>query len=134
MAGSGPLLEAPEVVMAIWRAAKAMSAELEEATVRQALDRFDPLWEELFPAEHARIVLLLVQRTDSEGDGFELRLRATGSDMWSGSLAPQAAGAGGPPYGHPRFRCRHHQGAGRDPQARWPQACAFPKLGNGQQP
>ena len=35
-----------------------------ETEVREALFRFDPLWEELFPAEQARIVRLLVKRID----------------------------------------------------------------------
>jgi DNA invertase Pin-like site-specific DNA recombinase len=72
------LLRSPEVVMATWRAAKAEGAELSEATVREALDRLDPLWAELFPAEQARIVQLLVQRIDLKPDGFELRLRTQG--------------------------------------------------------
>ena len=44
----------------------------------QALDRLNPLWEELFPAEQARIVQLLVQRVDLEPDVLELRLRTQG--------------------------------------------------------
>jgi hypothetical protein len=61
-----------------WRAAKAEGAELSEATVREALERLDPLWEELFPAEQARIVQLLVQRVEVKPDGLELRLRTQG--------------------------------------------------------
>jgi hypothetical protein len=72
------LLKAPEVVMATWRAAQAEGAEFLEDTVREALDRLDPLWEELFPAEQARIVQLLVQRIDLKPDGLELRLRTQG--------------------------------------------------------
>ena len=37
---------------------------LTEAEVREALQRLDPLWDELFPAEQARIVQLLVERVD----------------------------------------------------------------------
>jgi hypothetical protein len=37
---------------------------LSESEVRDALLRFDPLWDELFPAEQARIVQLLVERID----------------------------------------------------------------------
>ena len=43
-----------------------------------ALDRLDSLWDELFPAEQARIVQLLVQRIDLKPDGLELRLRTQG--------------------------------------------------------
>jgi len=72
------LLKSPEVVMATWRAAKAEGGVYSEATVREALDRLDPLWEELFPAEQARIVQLLIQRVDLKSDGLELRLRTQG--------------------------------------------------------
>ncbi len=64
--------------MATWRAAKSEGSDLPEATVREPLERLDPLWEELFPAEQARIVQLLVQRVDLKPDGLELRLRTQG--------------------------------------------------------
>jgi DNA invertase Pin-like site-specific DNA recombinase len=72
------MLKSPEVVMATWRAAAAEGAEFSEAMVREALVQLDPLWEELFPAEQARIVQLLVQRVDLKPDGLELRLRTQG--------------------------------------------------------
>jgi DNA invertase Pin-like site-specific DNA recombinase len=72
------LLKAPEVVMATWRAATAEGAEVSEDEIRAALERLDPLWEELFPAEQARIVQLLIQRIDLKPDGLELRLRPQG--------------------------------------------------------
>jgi DNA invertase Pin-like site-specific DNA recombinase len=72
------LLKSPEVVMATWRAAAAEGAEFSEAMVREALEQLDPLWEELFPAEQACIVQLLVQRVDLKPDGLELRLRTEG--------------------------------------------------------
>ena len=43
-----------------------------------ALQQLDPLWDELFPAEQARIVTLLVERVDIGTDGFDLRLRLDG--------------------------------------------------------
>jgi hypothetical protein len=49
--------------------------EISEAEVRDALQRLDPLWEELFPAEPARIVQLLVERVDVSTDGADIRLR-----------------------------------------------------------
>jgi hypothetical protein len=72
------LLKAPEVVMATWRAAAAEGAEVSESVVREALEQLDPLWEELFPAEQARIVQLLVQRIDLKPDRLELRLLTQG--------------------------------------------------------
>lgn len=46
----------PEVVVATWRAAGPQIEALSEGAVREALERLDPLWEELFPAEQTRIV------------------------------------------------------------------------------
>ena len=72
------LLRAPEIVMGTWRAAKPKVEGLNEEQVRQALRDLDPLWDELFPAEQARIVQSLVKRIDVGLQGFDLRLRVDG--------------------------------------------------------
>lgn len=46
--------------------------------MREALERLDPLWDELFPAEQARIVELLVDRVDIHPDSMNVRLRTAG--------------------------------------------------------
>ena len=46
--------------------------------MREALHRLDPLWDELFPAEQARIVQLLVDRVDIAPDGADIRMRTEG--------------------------------------------------------
>jgi hypothetical protein len=51
---------------------------INEADVREALERLDPLWDELFPTEQARIVQLLVERIDVSPDGADIRLRTEG--------------------------------------------------------
>jgi site-specific DNA recombinase len=71
------LLRAPEIIVRTWRAAKSMG-DISEADVRDALERLDPLWDELFPAEQARIVQLLVERVDVSLDGADIRLRTEG--------------------------------------------------------
>ena len=43
-----------------------------------ALGEFERLWDELFPAEQARIVRLLVERVDVWTTGIDVRLRAEG--------------------------------------------------------
>ena len=48
--------------MATWRVARRELPNLTEAEVREALEQIDSLWDELFPAEQARIVRLLVDR------------------------------------------------------------------------
>ena len=72
------LLRSPEIVVATWRAARREDEAITEAEVREALQRFDPLWDELFPAEQARIVQLLVERVDLTVDGARIRLRTEG--------------------------------------------------------
>ena len=52
------MLRSPEIVVATWRAARSEIEGLTEDDVREALERLDPLWDELFPAEQARIVHL----------------------------------------------------------------------------
>jgi DNA invertase Pin-like site-specific DNA recombinase len=71
------LLRAPEIIVGTWRAAKSIG-HISEAEVREALERLDPLWDELFPAEQARIVQLLVERVDVKPDGVDIRLRTEG--------------------------------------------------------
>jgi hypothetical protein len=71
------LLRAPEIIVRTWRAAKSMG-DISEADVREALERLDPLWDEFFPAEQARIVQLLVERDDVSPDGADIRLRTEG--------------------------------------------------------
>ena len=72
------LLRAPEIVVQTWRTARRSIEGLSEADVRDALLRFDPMWDELFPAEQARIVQLLVERVDLGTDGADIRLRTEG--------------------------------------------------------
>ena len=106
--------------MATWRAAQAEGGEFSEDAVREALERLDPLWEELFPAEQARIVQLLVHRIDLRPDGLELQLRAQGL----GHVVQELGDLGGLP---PDPSSRDRQGAFRRPQARRPQAgCSRP--------
>ena len=72
------LLRAPEIVVGTWRASKPKVDGLSEEQVRRALQDLDQLWDELFPAEQARIVQLLVERVGVGELGFDLRLRIDG--------------------------------------------------------
>ena len=51
---------------------------LTEREVRDVLHRFHELWEQLFPAEQARIVQLLVERVDICPTGANITLRVDG--------------------------------------------------------
>jgi site-specific DNA recombinase len=72
------LLRSPEIIVRTWRVARQSLDGLSESDVREALKRLDPLWDELFPAEQARVVQLLVDRVDVAPDGADIRLRNEG--------------------------------------------------------
>ena len=72
------LLRSPEIIVRTWRVARRSIDGLSEADVREALGRLDPLWNELFPAEQARIVQFLVERVDISAEGADIRLRTQG--------------------------------------------------------
>jgi len=68
----------PEIVAGTWKAARGQDGAITEVTARDALTSLDPLWDELFPAEQARIVSLLVERIDIGTGGLNVRLRMDG--------------------------------------------------------
>jgi site-specific DNA recombinase len=72
------LLTTPEIIVRTWRADREHDPCVTEREVREALTSLNPLWHELFPAEKARIVQLLVERVDVGQDGIDLRLRTDG--------------------------------------------------------
>ena len=123
------LLRSPEIIVRTWRAARHRSTASTEAEVREALQRLDPLWDELFPAEQARIVQLLVERVDVSPDGVDIRLRTEGlanlvADLRAirpgipeGSVMDRAEG-------QQRWPHHHRARADFDPEARRPKARA----------
>lgn len=72
------LLRSPEMIVRTWRAGKQFVAGLRESTVRAALQRLDPVWDELFPAEQARVIQLLVERVEVHPDDVDIKLRTEG--------------------------------------------------------
>ena len=73
------LLRTPEIIARTWAAAKHDGDEtIPERDVVKAITELAPLWDELFPAEQARIVRLLVERVDLAPDAMQVRLRAEG--------------------------------------------------------
>ncbi|WP_233256296.1 recombinase family protein [Falsiroseomonas bella] len=90
------LLRQPEIVVGTWLAARREAPDLTEREVRDALHRLDPIWEELFPAEQARIVRALVERVVVGPAAADIRLRVEGlaglvRDL--GAIAPGALSA-----------------------------------------
>jgi hypothetical protein len=86
------LLHQPEVVVATWRTARTSASDVTEHQVLRALERIEPLWDELFHAERARIVRLLVDRVDVRADGAAVRLRLDGLGSLVRDLEPRNAG------------------------------------------
>ena len=72
------LLAAPELVARTWVVAKREGDEITEREVTVLLPELATVWNELFPAEQARIVQLLVERVDLQEDAVEVRIRAEG--------------------------------------------------------
>lgn len=68
----------PEIAAGTWKEARAQDGEVTEGDTRMALQQLDPLWDELFPAEQARIAALLIERIDIGVDGLDVRLRTDG--------------------------------------------------------
>ena len=92
MAQVGALLRQPEVVVCTWRAARTAASDVTEHKVLRALERIEPLWDELFHSERARIVRLLVDRVDVRADGAAVRLRLDGLGSLVRDLEARNAG------------------------------------------
>ena len=86
------LLTTPEIIARTWAAAKGETSDHEREVLGLLAD-FGSLWDELFPAEQARIVRLLVERVDVQADGLEVRLRAEGLASLVAELRQQPAPA-----------------------------------------
>jgi len=56
------LLAQPEMIVATWKQLKRASSPIDERQVRDALLSFENVWADLFPAEQARIVQLLIDK------------------------------------------------------------------------
>ena len=84
----------PEIIVGTWRAARAEQDDITEEEAREALLQLDPLWDELFPAEQARIVQLLVERVDvahRRREPAPARRRARRAGARGGGLGRRAA-------------------------------------------
>ncbi|MFT8247276.1 hypothetical protein [Roseomonas sp. BN140053] len=92
------LLCQPEVIVGTWAEARLSDPGLTEGEVRDALGSLEPLWGELFPAEQARIIGLLVERVTVSAGGADIRLRVEGlaslvRDLGAGRAAVLEAAA-----------------------------------------
>ena len=77
------LLASPELVARTITAVRrdngaAEDTQLDEGDVIEALGALEPVWDELYPAEQARILRLLIERIDVAPDGISVALHAAG--------------------------------------------------------
>jgi site-specific DNA recombinase len=90
------LLASPELVARTITAVRrensaAEDTELEEGDVIEALGALEPVWDELYPAERARILRLLIERIDVAPDGISVTLHAAGIRSLVAELASESA-------------------------------------------
>jgi DNA invertase Pin-like site-specific DNA recombinase len=88
------LLASPELVVRTITAVRrengtAEDTELEDGDVIEALGALEPVWDELYPAEQARILRLLIERIDVAPDGISVTLHAAGIRSLVAELADQ---------------------------------------------
>ena len=96
MAHLRDVLRAPEIAARAIRQAQIADESgeppLPQEELIDALQRIDPAWDELFPAEQARIVELLVESVVVLPDRLDLRLRAEGLRSLAAEVAPRPRG------------------------------------------
>lgn len=86
------LLRTPEIIAQTWAAAKG-DGTVPERDVVKTITEFEPLWDELFPAEQARLVRLFVERVDVSPHSIDVHLRAEGSQTLVEELQTREAEA-----------------------------------------
>jgi site-specific DNA recombinase len=85
------LVQTPEIIVRTWKRARQQDRGITEDQVRAALSEFSALWDELFPAEQARIIQLLVERVDIQPEGLNITLCAQGLVSLANELRQKAA-------------------------------------------
>jgi site-specific DNA recombinase len=90
------LLASPELIARTITAVRrensaAEDTEFEEGAVIEALGALEPVWDELYPAEQARIMRLLIERIDVAPDGILMTLHAAGIRSLVAELASEGA-------------------------------------------
>jgi DNA invertase Pin-like site-specific DNA recombinase len=84
------ILRSPELVGEVLSQATKLDPTLDEAKVAVAMTRLDAIWDQLFPAEQARIVKLLVEKVTVSPNDLEVRLRANGIERLVLELNPKS--------------------------------------------
>jgi site-specific DNA recombinase len=88
---ASPELIARTITAAGWENSAAADTEFEEGDAIEALGALELVWDQLYPAEQARILRLLVGRIDVAPDGISVTLHAAGIRSLVAELADQKA-------------------------------------------
>jgi DNA invertase Pin-like site-specific DNA recombinase len=72
------ILRSPEIIARTAAAAREQDSTISDEDVRISIQQFDSLWDQLFPAEQARVVQLLVERVDLGTEGARITIRSEG--------------------------------------------------------
>jgi hypothetical protein len=70
-----------------------MASTHAEREIVEAVDALGPVWDELYPAEQARILRLLIERIEVAPDGISVTLHAAGIRSLVAELADQETSA-----------------------------------------
>ena len=84
------------MIVASWAKLRDRDDGLAETDMREALQSLDPLWDQLFPAEQARVLQLLIDRVVVHPDRLDLQIRVDGlhtlvADIAAARAEPRAA-------------------------------------------
>jgi site-specific DNA recombinase len=98
------LLAAPELIARTITAVRrengaADDTEFDEIDVIEALGALEPVWDELYPAEQARILRLLIERIEVASDGISVTLHAAGIRSLIAEMASEQAAGSQPSAG-----------------------------------
>jgi hypothetical protein len=87
------VLRSPRMVDDVVARAVGLDRSLDEAQVTVAMTQVDRIWEQLFPAEQARIVRLLVERVVVTRERIDVRMRPSGIEELAHQMQPVSAEA-----------------------------------------
>jgi hypothetical protein len=87
------LIVSPEIVVATWKQLHRTSPAWTETEVQTALQKFDDVWDELFPAEQSRIATLVIDKVVVCPTKVDVHLLIDGFASLAAEIAPGMADA-----------------------------------------
>jgi len=74
-------LRSPDMAAMVWQEVRKLGESMTAIEVAVALNRIDAIWEQLFPAEQARVVRLLVERVTVTPSELHVKMRPNGVEQ-----------------------------------------------------